>query len=84
MVEPEPIPTPIATLANEDVIDHLLCEDCDEQFLFLLSDQNHEFALGMTTLLDCLYQAQLAGMVPKLDNDWWNAVCSRYESFDMG
>lgn len=64
-------------LENENVTEHD-CEDCFEQYFFKMKDKDHEFSLGLTVVLDCLAQAQSAGVIPPIDNEWWIKVTCRY------
>ncbi|QCZ44822.1 hypothetical protein [Levilactobacillus brevis] len=56
------------------VADHTDCEDCEEELLFLMCDQEHEFSLGLSVVLNCLSIAEEEGFVPQLPNDWWGQL----------
>lgn len=44
---------------------------CDDDVVFILKDQHHEFSLSLTTLLQCLRFAEQQGAVPALPAQWW-------------
>lgn len=50
------------------------CENCFEEAVFLLKDKDHEFSMGLTTVLQCLEFAVRNGCLPKLPNSWVGAV----------
>ena len=54
------------------------CERCEDPLLFGLKDRNHEFSLGLSTVLECLKLAEKEGAVPKLPPDWWWRLEDRY------
>lgn len=49
-----------------------------DQMYFVMKDQNHEFCLGLTDLLECLKFAEEQGEIPKLPGPWWIAVEDHY------
>jgi hypothetical protein len=55
----------------QDVSD---CEDCLEELVFAMKDKQHEFSIGLRTILYCLTIAEKEGYVPKLPADWWELV----------
>jgi len=58
--------------------DHTQGQDCDEALLFMMKDHDHEFALPLSVVLNCLWVAEKEGYVPALSNDWWIAVKNAY------
>lgn len=44
---------------------------CDDDVVFILKDQHHEFSISLATLLQCLKFAEEQGLVPKLPAQWW-------------
>lgn len=68
-----------ARLSRKAIIDHLDCEDCEEQYVFLMRQGDREFTMGLRTVLACLAFAQNEHAVPDLPDDWWNRVANRYE-----
>ena len=66
-----------ATLSNE--LEHLYCENCFEELVFSMRDKEHEFSLGLTTVLKCLRFAENEGSVPKIPVEWWLAIERSYE-----
>lgn len=51
---------------------------CDEYMVFAMQDKHHQFTLGLSTLLECLYIAEKEGAVPQLPDQWWLALSTRY------
>lgn len=56
----------------------MYCENCCEKAVFLLKDKDHEFSMGLTTVLQCLEFAIENGVLPKLPNSWVGAVERAY------
>ena len=56
----------------------ICCENCCEKAVFLLKDKEHEFSMGLTTVLQCLEFAIRNGCLPKLPNSWVGAVERAY------
>lgn len=54
------------------------CECCGEPLLFALQDKEHQFSMGITTVLQCLRLAEQRGFVPKLSMQWWFDVKKNY------
>lgn len=50
--------------------ERMCCDHCFEQIVFALKDQNHEFSIGLTTVLECLEFAISQGELPKLPRSW--------------
>lgn len=69
-------------MAEVENAEEILCDNCSEQVIFLLKDKDHEFSLGLATVLDCLFFAIKSGNLPKLPSDWVNRVASTYD-FDL-
>ena len=67
-----------ARLARKEIIDHSDCEECEEQYLFAMKDKNHEFSVGLTTILACLSMAEHDGVLPAIPDEWWIAVVNWY------
>jgi hypothetical protein len=51
---------------------------CDNHLLFAMRDNHHEFTLGITTILECLFSAADHGAVPELPDEWWLQVMRHY------
>ena len=60
-----------AALARRGVMDHSDCEDCVEDWTFLMRQGRREFPLGLRAVLACLAFAEREGAVPELPADWW-------------
>lgn len=67
-----------AVIAKQEIIDHSDCEECMEDHLFLMRDNEHEFFVGLRTVLSCLAFAEDYGAVPKLPDGWWLKIRQRY------
>lgn len=60
--------------AEIEKAEQICCENCFEQVVFMLKDKNHEFSMGLTTILECLKFAIENGDLPKLPLSWVNLV----------
>lgn len=67
-----------AKLTDNEIVDHTDCEECTEDYFFQMKDKDHEFCIGLRTILECLSFAELEGAVPKLPADWWLKIQRRY------
>ena len=67
-----------AVLARRGIMDHSDCEDCVEDWTFLMRQGRREFPLGLRTVLACLAFAEREGAVPELPADWWVNINRRY------
>lgn len=68
-----------ARLARKTIIDHMDCDDCTEDYVFLLRQGGREFGMGLTTVLSMLAFAEHEGAVPPLSTEWWIKVSRRYQ-----
>ena len=55
------------------------CDDCTEDYVFLLKQGGREFGMGLTTVLSMLAFAEHEGAVPPLSTEWWIKVSRRYQ-----
>ena len=69
----------LARLSRRRIIDHMDCDDCTEDYVFLMRQDDREFGIGLTTLLACLAFAEREGAVPELPADWWIKVRNQYQ-----
>lgn len=53
-----------AALARRGIMDHSDCEECTEDWTFLMRQGRREFPLGLRTVLACLAFAEREGAVP--------------------
>ena len=67
-----------AVLKENEIVEHTDCEECLEDYIFLMKDNYHEFEIGLRTILACLAFAEKEGAVPPIDSEWWCAVRSSY------
>lgn len=54
------------------------CDYCDDGLIFAMQDKNHEFSIGLLTILKCLEIAEKEGYTPKLPSEWWLAIERSY------
>ncbi len=51
--------------------ERIVCDNCFEQIVFHLKDSNnHDFSLGLSTVLSCIVFAIQTGNLPKLPQSW--------------
>lgn len=72
-----------AALARRGVMDHSDCEECTEDWTFLMRQGRREFPLGLRTVLACLAFAEREGAVPELPADWWVRINRRVSMTTM-
>ena len=68
----------LARLARRRIIDHMDCDDCTEDYVFLMRQGDREFGIGLTTVLAALAFAEHEGAAPPLPTEWWLKVSRRY------
>ena len=54
--------------------ERICCDRCFEQVVFALKDKDHEFSIGLITVLECLEFAISQGELPKLPRSWCSDV----------
>lgn len=62
--------------------EEMCCDNCFEQVVFFLKDKEHEFSMGLSTVLECLIFAVRNGDLPKLPSSWVSNV-SRVYNIDI-
>ena len=67
-----------ADLCNDEIKDHTDCQERGEDYLFLMKDKEHEFFIGLRTILSCLAIAEKEEAVPRLPYEWWQKINGRY------
>lgn len=70
---------PKAKLAQQAIIDHANCDECLEEYIFAMKDSEHQFTIGLRTILACLSFAEEEGAVPQIPVQWWHKVSQRYQ-----
>ena len=70
--------TETARLARGAIIDHMDCDDCTEDYVFLMRQGDREFGMGLSTVLAALAFAEHEGAVPPLPTEWWLKIARRY------
>lgn len=50
--------------------ERMFCDNCFERTIFHLRDKDHDFSLGLSTVLECLMFAVKNGDLPKLPRSW--------------
>lgn len=68
-----------ARLARAGIMDHSDCEECTEDYVFLMRRGDEEFTIGLRTILSCLAFAEHEGAVPELPDEWWVSINKRYQ-----
>ena len=63
-------------------VTQIVCDNCFEDYLFVLKDKNHKFSIGLLDILKCLKFAEDEGAVPKISADWWLNVTGHFGNFD--
>ena len=58
--------------------EEMVCNRCDERVIFHLRDKDHEFTMGLSTVLECLMFAVEQGDLPKLPLSWCTDVDYAY------
>lgn len=58
--------------------EEIYCDNCFEQVVFFLKDNEHEFSMGLSTVLECLLFAVRNGDLPKLPSSWISNVSRVY------
>lgn len=61
----------------------VLCQECGEELIFALQDRQHQFSLGLRTVLYCLKAAEAEGCVPPLPDGWWGSIVNRHGLADI-
>ncbi len=67
-------------MAEVQGAEDMCCDNCFERMIFLLKDKDHEFSLGLETVLECLAFAIKTGKLPKLPSSWMREIRSIYSS----
>lgn len=55
-------------------MERISCDSCFEQMVFFLRDKDHDFSVGLTTVLGCIEAAIKCGELPKLPQSWLSDV----------
>lgn len=66
--------------AKVESSEEIACDNCYEHVVFLLKDKDHEFSVGLTTVLECLMFAIKNGNLPKLPKNWVRLVDGYYDT----
>ncbi|MEJ1319618.1 hypothetical protein ACPBEH_11530 (plasmid) [Latilactobacillus sp. 5-91] len=69
---------PLLKAGQWQIEDHTQGQDCSEALLFKMKDRDHEFALPLSVVLNCLWVAEKEGYVPPLSDKWWIDVKNAY------
>ncbi|MDO5759468.1 MAG: hypothetical protein Q4Q06_00415 [Bacteroidota bacterium] len=65
--------------AEVEQAERIVCDNCFEHMVFMLRDsQQHEFSIGLNTILQCLVSAVRTGDLPKLPRSWLNDIDNVY------
>lgn len=66
--------------AEVENAERVVCDNCFEHIVFMLKDNNHEFSVGLSTILECLAFAISNGDLPKLPLSWLTDVDHVYDT----
>jgi hypothetical protein len=47
------------------------CQECFEPLIFAMKDNEHDFTIGLITILQCLEVAENTNVIPKIGCEWW-------------
>lgn len=70
---------------NLEKAEESVCDSCCESVIFHLCNNEHEFTMGLSTVLECLMFAIQQGDLPKLPLSWLgdaDDVCGTFFSED--
>lgn len=67
--------------AEVEQAERITCEHCFEPVVFLLSDKEHKFSIGLSTILQCLNFAIKNGDLPKLPSSWCSDVNNAFDFY---
>lgn len=56
----------------------VICPHCDEMLVFAMKDREHEFSIGLSSILECMVIAEHMGHVPPFSDEWWASLVGRY------
>lgn len=56
----------------------VFCPRCDELLVFGMKDREHEFSIGLSSVLECMVIAEHMGYLPSFHNEWWVSLVRRY------
>lgn len=68
------------TRAEMENAERIYCDNCFEQVVFMMRDKEHEFSIGLATVLECVIFAIRNGDLPKLPQSWLSDVDSIYNT----
>lgn len=60
--------------AQVENAERIHCDNCFEEVVFMLRDKDHEFSVGLISVLVCLEFAIKTGNLPKLPASWCSDV----------
>ena len=60
--------------------EQIVCQDCFERVVFMLRDKDHEFSIGLSTVLECVMFAIKNGDLPKLPSSWLKDIDYAYDT----
>ena len=66
--------------AEVEKAEHINCDNCFDPVVFMLKDKEHEFSIGLETILKCLFFAVEKGDPPKLPSSWLKQVHQYYRT----
>ncbi|MEZ6855078.1 XRE family transcriptional regulator [Halodesulfovibrio aestuarii] len=67
---------------NDSAHSTVACEGCNEEIIFAMEDNFHQFSIGLRTILQCLKVAETEGHVLPLPAQWWTDISNRHKMFE--
>ena len=61
----------IAKLSKKEIIEHVECLECFDDYLFKMKDNYHEFFISLQDILTCLWLAEEKGVLPPINSEWY-------------
>jgi len=59
-------------------VQRIVCDNCSEELLFWMKDNDHTFAVGLCDLLECLIFASDIGSIPEIPSDYLLSLKRRF------
>ena len=56
----------------------VFCHHCDELLVFGMKYREHEFSIGLSSILECMVIAEHMGYLPSFPDGWWVSLVRRY------
>lgn len=67
-----------AELCNDKIKDHTDCQECGEDYLFMMKDNYHEFSIGAKYNPFLFSNGRKRRSCSKIPYEWWSLINRRY------